>query len=219
MDLKPETPEWRRLCSNVFEEEASDDMQTDRTIPVEDTDPDQMGTLDDILSDQMDTSDDDMQSDQIDSLARGDDDMEGGGRPPKRRNVEIGMTNLQIESCLKDYPTTVCCADELPAHVGARPRMFIVNTDTCNRGGNHWVAFHFPLVGPAEFFNSLGNAPEAYHRRFASVLDRQRTAILLLFVSNPTRRHRHLRTVLPVLLQMETSRNGAAGHSERLFHR
>jgi hypothetical protein len=49
VDLKPETPEWRRLCSNVFEEEASDDMQTDRTIPVEDTDPDQMGTLDDIL--------------------------------------------------------------------------------------------------------------------------------------------------------------------------
>jgi hypothetical protein len=71
-------------------------MQTDRTIPVEDTDPDQMGTLDDILSDQMDTSDDDMQSDQIDSLARGDDDMEGGGRPPKRRNVEIGMTNLSV---------------------------------------------------------------------------------------------------------------------------
>ena len=47
--------------------------------------------------------------------------------------------------------------------------------------------------------------------------DRQRTAILLLFVSNPT--HRHLRTVLPVLLQTETSRNGSAGHSERLFHR
>jgi hypothetical protein len=47
VDLKPETPEWRRLCSNVFEEEASDDMQTDRTIPVEDTDPDQMDTLED----------------------------------------------------------------------------------------------------------------------------------------------------------------------------
>jgi hypothetical protein len=37
--------------------------------------------------------------------------------------------------------------------------------------------------------------------------DRQRTAILLLLVSNPTRRHRHLRTALPVLLQTETSRN------------
>jgi hypothetical protein len=32
------------------------------------------------------------------------------------------------------------------------------------------VAFHFPLVGPAEFFDSLGSAPETYHRRFAIVL-------------------------------------------------
>jgi hypothetical protein len=80
------------------------------------------------------------------------------------------MTNLQIEICLKGYPATVCCADELPAHVEVRPRTFIVNTDTCDRGGSHWVAFHFPLVGPAHFFDSLGNAPETYHRRFANVL-------------------------------------------------
>ena len=116
MDLKPETPEWKRLCANVFEEEASDDMQTDRTIPVEDTDSDQMDTLeDDILSDQIDTSSDDVQSDRMNSLeedplARGDEDMEGGRRPPKRRKVETRMTNLQIESCLKGYPETVCCA-------------------------------------------------------------------------------------------------------------
>ena len=45
------------------------------------------------------------------------------------------MTNLQIENCLKDYPATVCCADRLPSHVGVRPRTFIVNTDTCDRGG------------------------------------------------------------------------------------
>jgi hypothetical protein len=53
VDLKPETPEWRRLCTNVFEKEASDDMQINRTIPVEDIDSDQMDTLeDDILLDQ-----------------------------------------------------------------------------------------------------------------------------------------------------------------------
>ena len=118
---------------------------------------------------------DDVQPDRMDSLeedtlARGDKDMEGGGRPSKRRKVETGMTNLQIESCLKGYPATVCCADEVPAHVGVRPRTFFVNTDTCNRGGSHWVAFYFPLVGPVEFFDSLGSAPEAYHRRFANVL-------------------------------------------------
>jgi hypothetical protein len=80
------------------------------------------------------------------------------------------MTNLQIESCLKDYPATVCCADELPAHVGVKPRTFIVNTDTCDCGRSHWMALHFPLVGPAEFIDSLGNEPETYHRRFANVL-------------------------------------------------
>jgi hypothetical protein len=57
-----------------------------------------------------------------------------------RRKVETGMTNLQIESCLKDYSAIVCCADELPAHVGARTHTFIVNTDTCDRGRSHWVA-------------------------------------------------------------------------------
>ena len=49
------------------------------------------------------------------------------------------------------------------------------------------VAFHFPLVGPAEFFDSLGNAPETYHRRFVNVLivnGPQYTTVLLK--SNPT---------------------------------
>ena len=32
------------------------------------------------------------------------------------------------------------------------------------------VAFHFPLVGLAEFLDLLGNAPETHHRRFANVL-------------------------------------------------
>jgi hypothetical protein len=50
-----------------------------------------------------------------------------------------------------------------------RPRTFIVNADTCDHGGSHWVAFHFLLVGSAEFFDSLGNALETYHRRFANV--------------------------------------------------
>jgi len=32
------------------------------------------------------------------------------------------------------------------------------------------VAFHFPLVGPTTFFDSLGNAPETYHHCFANIL-------------------------------------------------
>ena len=52
-------------------------------------------------------------------------------------------------------------------------RTFIVNTDTCDRGGSHWAAFHFPLVGSAEFIDSPGNAPETYHHRFANVNEPQ----------------------------------------------
>ena len=48
-----------------------------------------------------------------------------------------------------------------------------VGEDTCDRGGSHWVAFHFPLLGSAEFFVSLGNAPETYHSRFANVNEPQ----------------------------------------------
>ena len=75
-------------------------MHTDRRIPVEDNDSEQMDTIEDvILSDQMDTSNDDMKPDRMNSLeedplARGDQDMERGGHPPKRRKVETGMTNL-----------------------------------------------------------------------------------------------------------------------------
>ena len=91
------------------------------------------------------------------------------------------ITNLQIESCLKGYHATVCCADELPAHVGVRPRMFIDNTDMCDCCGSYWVAFHFPLVGSAKFVDShrkrTGNVSLPFRQR-------PRTAILLLFVSS-----------------------------------
>jgi hypothetical protein len=48
-------------------------MQTDRTIPVENTDPDQMDTLEgNVLSDQMDISDDDqMDWEVVEPLAPG----------------------------------------------------------------------------------------------------------------------------------------------------
>ena len=32
------------------------------------------------------------------------------------------------------------------------------------------MAFHFPKEGSAEFFDSFGQAPETYHRRFRNVL-------------------------------------------------
>ena len=49
-------------------------------------------------------------------------------------------------------------------------RWFLVNTDRCGNPGLHWTVFYFPRRGPAEFFDSLGNPLEHYHRRFKDVL-------------------------------------------------
>ena len=66
------------------------------------------------------------------------------------------MAEVDIHDCLY-----VCIGD------GGDPERY---ADTCDRVGSHWVAFHFPLVGPAKFFDSLGNAPNTYHHRFANVM-------------------------------------------------
>ena len=122
--------------------------------------------------------------------------MEGGGCPPKRRKVETGITNLQLFKGL------------------SRDRVL-------RRRFTGPLGSEAPHVhrGTRRIFRFAGKCTGTVSPPFRQRPGRQRTAILLLFVSNPNRRHRHLRTVLPVLLQTETSRNGAAGHSERLFHR
>jgi hypothetical protein len=53
------------------------------------------------------------------------------------------MLAVDIHDCLY-----ACIGDVTVA------RTFIVNTDTCDRGGSHWLAFHFPLVGLAVFIIS-----------------------------------------------------------------
>jgi len=95
--------------------------------------------------------------------------------PPAKRcereddGVE-GTYDYELECYLKDLPVTVCCADQLPARVESRAQSFVVNTDSCDRDGTHWVAFHFTKEGPAEFFDSFGRAPETYHRRLRNEL-------------------------------------------------
>ena len=91
--------------------------------------------------------------------------------PSKRRKPDVTpMNNVQLEDVLEDFPVTVCCADDLPASVEERPCSFVVNTDSCDQPGTHWVVFHFNTDGPAEFFDSLGQPPETYHKRFQNVL-------------------------------------------------
>ena len=78
------------------------------------------------------------------------------------------MNNREVERALRNHHVQAICADELIRP--KRPKTYVVNTDPCSRPGTHWTVFHFPVKGPPEFFDSLGNRPEDYHRRFKEVL-------------------------------------------------
>jgi hypothetical protein len=80
------------------------------------------------------------------------------------------MNNLELERRLKDFPVRVTCADELPISIGKRPRTYVVNIDQCSLPGSHWTVFHFPRLGPPEFFNSMGERAKTYNLRFEYVL-------------------------------------------------
>ncbi len=64
------------------------------------------------------------------------------------------MNTSQIASILSGDPFVgprfggVCSADTLPDSF-AKPRLFVVNTDTSDGKGVHWIAQYFPTEKPA----------------------------------------------------------------------
>ncbi|CAC5384623.1 unnamed protein product [Mytilus coruscus] len=88
----------------------------------------------------------------------------------RKKSIRLPMSGQALEGILRGTSATVFCADDLSAYVSDRPKTYVVNTDNCNQKGNHWVAFHFPISGPPEFFYSLGGAPETYQQHFRNVL-------------------------------------------------
>ena len=77
------------------------------------------------------------------------------------------MNNVRLSKILKDYPVTVCAADQLRV---TRGRFVITNTDTSDGAGKHWVTFYFPERQPIEYFDSLGKDPEYYEVGFEQKL-------------------------------------------------
>ena len=80
------------------------------------------------------------------------------------------MNNYQLKHILRDYPVTVCAADQIRKQSG---RFVISNTDTSKGPGEHWIAFYFPRRGPYELFDSLGNNPDTYDVGFEKILDQK----------------------------------------------
>lgn len=79
------------------------------------------------------------------------------------------MDNLEISQALQD----------LSSFGGARPadilprdghyKFYVLNTDTSDRRGKHWVAVYLNPYQP-EFFDSLGHSPVFYHKEFEYLL-------------------------------------------------
>ena len=85
------------------------------------------------------------------------------------------MNTEQLTSILRerspDLDFVVTSANRLPLQTNfKRPAGLIVNTDPSHKPGKHWVCFFFPESGPAEFFDSLGHAPEHYYQNFRNLL-------------------------------------------------
>jgi hypothetical protein len=70
----------------------------------------------------------------------------------------------------KDVDFNVCSANEIFYIKVKKPAVFVVNTDTSNKPGSHWVCFYFPKSNYAEFFDSLGNSPDYYWNSFKNFL-------------------------------------------------
>ena len=72
-----------------------------------------------------------------------------------------------MDYCTKHHVGNVCAVDQLSSSpLQNLPRIFIVNTDTHDLAGKHWVSMYVPCVGPIEFFDSLGKHPRFYSPLF-----------------------------------------------------
>ena len=87
------------------------------------------------------------------------------------------MDTTQIDYVLKQHPSIrtyyggTYPSDALPRDIGLDKQCFVVNVDPSSQPGSHWVAFYFE-GGKGEFFDSYGNEPSFYSKRFTTFLQR-----------------------------------------------
>ena len=80
------------------------------------------------------------------------------------------MDTFQLEVAISRDPVSaqrfggVKAADRLPLLHSNSTKFYIVNTQNSNLPGEHWVVIGLGMV--TEFFDSLGQAPETYQKRF-----------------------------------------------------
>lgn len=83
------------------------------------------------------------------------------------------MNGITIESILRrDVKCSpmflgIFASDRLPSSIDkSRPSILVCNTDTYGNAGIHWIVIYVENSSYGEYFDSLGNPPEAPFRRF-----------------------------------------------------
>ena len=82
------------------------------------------------------------------------------------------MKNIMLEDAYaKDIFIDVLPSNHLKdVKVTQYPSAFIVNTDSCDEPGTHWVAFYFESENKAQFFDSYGSPPALLSKNFPMFL-------------------------------------------------
>lgn len=86
------------------------------------------------------------------------------------------MDTIQLSRILgkdkftRDLFRGVFAADQLPKFVTTFPSLYVVNTDTSNGAGQHWVVLYFSRNNNTEMFDSYGNPPDMF--RFNDFVER-----------------------------------------------
>lgn len=81
------------------------------------------------------------------------------------------MNTSQLRCCIRCDSTLrgrveVYAADMLPGRLNNFPAGLIVNTDTHDKSGKHWIALYFRDEVNAEFFDSYGHSVDYYNSYF-----------------------------------------------------
>jgi len=90
--------------------------------------------------------------------------------------LTVRMNTLQLLNVLQSDPftksvfTSVLPSDRLPDTISEKPRGFIVNVDSSDALGAHWIAIYLTRDGEGEFMDSYGQQPSNYSENFETFL-------------------------------------------------
>ena len=69
------------------------------------------------------------------------------------------ISSIMKKLCANEF-TGVFPSNHLPRYVKGECVLFVANTDSCDRGGEHWISIYIDEFGNGEYFDSFGFYPQ-----------------------------------------------------------